>query len=399
MSSKSLEHLYLDEISLLSNKEFEDYIRLNLRKIRVHRRQFDIPVIGIAGSEGKTTAKRMLSAILSDRHPILETPPDCSTTSGVTSTLLKLNETHKYAVLELGIVESSQFEWAVRVAEPNVAVVTNIGEAHLASLGDKYLIADAKVELVRRLPEDGIAILNIDDDLVSGMGKFSPSSKILKFGLNKNAHFFANKIEYLGPNGIVFYVNGFYDFHLPIYGSTSIYNALAAISVARILGFEFEEIKHALEKNFSLLEHRGNLITHQDIHILNYTYDATINSVNKACESLAQFKPYSKKRVLVIGDLSNPGPDEKNVHLKLGYYIAALPIDVVVTIGENAKYVAEGIKKMNHNKKVLKTCDGNDALIKAVQNHIEPQTTLLFIGSKDLKLSEPLGEVLQYVKK
>ena len=207
----------------------------------------------------------------------------------------------------------------------------------MASLGDKHLIADAKVELIRRLPEDGFAILNIDDDLVSAMGKFSPSSKIIKFGLNKNAHFFANKIEYLGPDGVVFYVNGFYDFHLPIYSSTSIYNALAAISVARILGFEFEEIKKRLKKNFSLLEHRGNLINLNKTYILDYTYDATINSVNKACESLMQFKQFSQKRILVIGDITNPGPDEKGTHLKMGYYIAALPIDVVVTIGEKAK--------------------------------------------------------------
>ena len=397
MTSEKAEHLYLDEISLLGSEEYEAYIRLNLRKILAHRREHDIPVIGIAGAEGKTTAKRMLSAILSANHSVLETPPDCSTASGVTSTLLKLNEHHEFAIIELGIVESRQFEMAVKVAEPNIAVVTNIGEAHLASLGDKHLIADAKVELVRRLPEEGFAILNIDDDLVSAMGKYSPSSKIIKFGLNKNAHFFANKIEYLGPDGIVFHVNGFYDFHLPIYGSTSIYNALAAISVARVLGFEFEEIRESLQKNFSLLEHRGNLIKHSDTYILDYTYDATINSVNKACESLMQFKGFSKKRVLVIGDINNPGPDAKSTHLAMGYYIAALPIDVVVTIGENAKYVAEGIKTMNHNKKILSVCEDNETLIESVKTYLEPESTLLFIGSRDLKLDEPLKEIIQYI--
>ena len=117
MASKNTEDRYLEEISLLPEKDFEDYIRLNLRKILAHRRNYNIPVIGIAGAEGKTTAKRMLSAILSDDHNVLETPPDCSTTYGVTSTLLRLNDSHRFAILELGIVESKQFEWAVKVAE------------------------------------------------------------------------------------------------------------------------------------------------------------------------------------------------------------------------------------------------------------------------------------------
>ena len=207
MRKENSKNLYSDEISLLAEEGSEDYVQLNLRRIQAQRLKFDIPVIGIAGAEGKTTTKRMLSAILSKSNNILETPPNCSSTSGVTETLLKLDKSHKLAILELGIVEPEQFIKAVKVSRPNIAVVTNIGEAHLASMGDKFLIADVKTELVRKLPKDGCAILNIDDDLVSALANFSPTPRVIKFGLNPNAHFYANKIQYLGPEGIVFYVN------------------------------------------------------------------------------------------------------------------------------------------------------------------------------------------------
>ncbi len=393
MRKENSKNLYSDEISLLAEEGSEDYVQLNLRRIQAQRLKFDIPVIGIAGAEGKTTTKRMLSAILSKSNNILETPPNCSSTSGVTETLLKLDKSHKLAILELGIVEPEQFIKAVKVSRPNIAVVTNIGEAHLASMGDKFLIADVKTELVRKLPKDGCAILNIDDDLVSALANFSPTPRVIKFGLNPNAHFYANKIQYLGPEGIVFYVNSYYPFHLPIFSSTSIYNALTAISVARYLGVDFADIQFGLEHKFSLLPHRGNLLKKNGVYILDYTYDATINSVNRACESLVQFKPYSQQLILVIGDLSNPGPKKKQAHLKIGYYIAALPIHTIITIGEDAKYIAEGVKRMNYSNKTVKSVRHNDELIQILPDFLTPDATVLFIGSKDLKLSKPMNEI------
>ena len=397
MSSKKTEKLYSDEISLIAGKDVEDYVLLNLRKIQQHRRMFNIPVIGIAGSEGKTTTKRMLSAILSPQFKVLETPPNCSTTDGVTSTLLKLNESHDFAIIELGIVDPGQFERAVKVVGPTVGTIVNIGESHLATHGDKYIIADAKVELVKNLPSNGYAILNIDDDLVSGMGRFASTSNIIKFGLNKNAQFYASKIEYLGPNGIVFYLNGYYPFYLPIYSSAAIYNALAAISIARILGIEFSQMKENLESGFSLLEGTGNLITRKNAYFLDYTYDATINSVHKACESLAQFKSYSKKLILVIGDISNPGPKVEETHRKIGYYISALPIHMVFTIGDDARYILDGIRHINHSQKNTDHAADAPELLQKLSAAIESQSTVLFIGSKEQQLNRAVREIQKLV--
>lgn len=389
------EDLYSDELSLITSEDSRDIVELNLKQILKRRQQFNIPVIGIAGADGKTTTKRMISSILSTSYNLLETPLDCNTQDGVTTTLLRMNEEHDIALLELGIVLPEQFERAVQVAKPNIAVITNIGEAHLATMGDKYLIADAKVELVRNLPRDGYAVLNIDDELVSGMARFSPTPNIIKFGLNKNARFNANNIEHLGPDGIRFTVNGYYQFHLPIYSTAMIYNALAAIAVARIFNIDFPTIQETLQTRFELLSHRGNLIRTNDLFILDHTYDATINSVTKACESLAQFKPFSEHLILVIGDIRNPGPKPKETHLKMGYYIAALPIDTVITVGKFAKYIARGIKQLNHTKKRIRTCKDVSALQKQLPDELPPQATVLFIGSRDLHIERVLPQLIE----
>jgi UDP-N-acetylmuramoyl-tripeptide--D-alanyl-D-alanine ligase len=255
------------------------------------------------------------------------------------------------------------------------------------------------VELIRQLSSEGFAVLNIDDDLVSGMESFSPTRRVIKFGFNNSAHFFASDIKYLGPEGIEFTVNNYYKFNLPVYSSTSISNALAAIAVARILNFDFEEIVSALRENFRLEKGRGDLISLQDLFILNHTYNATINSVTKACESLVQFRKFSQKSILILGDIENLGPNVKDIHLNLGFYLSALPIDIVITVGEHAKLVGEGIKKINHNDKRIHHCTKVEKLANTTFEMLTPHTTILMIGGKSLNLDSALNTFTGLINK
>ncbi|GAB4364296.1 MAG: hypothetical protein Kow0042_02800 [Calditrichia bacterium] len=398
MAEKVTGNIYSEEISLTADAEYQDYVQLNLRKIKEFRQGFQVPVIGIAGTEGKTTTKLMLASILSQRGPILETPLDCDSASDITSTILKLNKQHKYVLIELGLINRDQFKMAVDVSLPTIGLITTIGESHLAGLGDKYSIADTNVELIRRLPPNGFASLNIDDELVSGMDALSPTPQVVKFGFNVNAHFYASHIQYLGPEGMEFFVNDYYKFHLPIYGSTSISNALAAVSIARVLGLEYDEIKTGLENNFKLLPGRGNLIDLKDVYILDYTYNATLNAVTKACESLVQFKNFSKNLVLVLGNLESVGKSVENIHLNLGYYISALPINVVITVGDNAKFVGEGIRRINHNRKVISHVAEPESLPQTILDYLTPHTTLLMMGEKSLNLKGQLKKLIEQIQ-
>ncbi len=394
MSKKDFEKLYSEEISLLTPPEHSEYVQLNLKKIREFRNNFDLPVIGIAGADGKSTTKGMMAAILHQRGPVLETPLDCDSASGVTSTLLQLNKNTKYLLIELGIVNPEQFRLAVEIARPTVGAITNIGEAQLARLGDKHLFADAKVHLIRQLKEDDFAILNIDDELVSGLETFAATQRIIKFGFNNAAHFYATDINYLGPEGIKFTVNNYYPFSLPAYGSTAVSNALAAIAAARVLNLDFQEIQKGLKENFQLIAGRGNLVSVKDVHILDHTYNASINSVPKACESLVQFKKYSRNLILILGGVEDLGTASADIHMNFGYYISAMPIDTVITVGEDARKVGEGIRRINHTKKNIQHCPEPDALPECLLNMLTPQTTILMTGGKSLNLSAQLQKII-----
>lgn len=398
MIKKNLDKLYSEEISPATSPEYAEYVHLNLKKIKEFRKNFQIPVIGVAGADGKTTTKGMLSAILGQRGKILQTPLDCDSASIVSSTLLRLNNDYSYCLIELGIFNQEQFKLAVEMSQPDIGIVTNIGEAHLAKLGDKYLIANANVELIRHLKADGYAVLNIDDELVSEMDTFAGTQRILKFGFNHAAHFHAAEIKYLGPDGMMFLVNNYYKFHLPIYSSTSVSNALAAIAAARILNFEFDEIQNGLKNQFKMIPGRGNFIELGDVFILDHTYNATINSVTKACESLVQFKNFSKNLILVIGSMDELGEKTINIHKNIGYYISALPIDMVITIGQDANYIAEGIRQINHNKKLLYHCQTAEQLPQTILNLLSPNTTILMTGGKSLNLKDYLANIIAKIK-
>jgi UDP-N-acetylmuramoyl-tripeptide--D-alanyl-D-alanine ligase len=242
-------------------------------------------------------------------------------------------------------------------------------------------------------------VLNIDDDLVSGMESFAQTQRIIKFGFNQAAHFYATEINFLGPDGVEFTLNNNYKFNLPVYSSTAVSNALAAIATARILDFEFEEIIEGLKKNFKLIPGRGNFKAIGDIQILDHTYNATVNSVTKACESLVQFKKYSNKLILVLGSLEDLGDEAKEIHRKIGFYISALPIDVVLTVGNDARFVGEGIRQINHNKKLVKHASKPIEIPEVIPKYIEPKTTLLMIGGKSLKLSSHLKKLISVLKK
>lgn len=398
MIKKNLDKLYSEEISPATSPEYAEYVHLNLKKIKEFRKNFQIPVIGVAGADGKTTTKGMLSAILGQRGKILQTPLDCDSASIVSSTLLRLNNDYSYCLIEMGIFNQEQFKLAVEMSQPDIGIVTNIGEAHLAKLGDKYLIANANVELIRQLKADGYAVLNIDDELVSEMDTFAGTQRILKFGFNHAAHFHAAEIKYLGPDGMMFLVNNYYKFHLPIYSSTSVSNALAAIAAARILNFEFDEIQNGLKNHFKMIPGRGNFIELGDVFILDHTYNATINSVTKACESLVQFKNFSKNLILVIGSMDELGEKTINIHKNIGYYISALPIDMVITIGQDANYIAEGIRQINHNKKLLYHCQTAEQLPQTILNLLSPNTTILMTGGKSLNLKDYLANIIAKIK-
>lgn len=391
---KKLIDLYGNEISTDIPEDIYDYVYLNLKRIRKYREQFNIPIIGITGKHGKTITKKMLSTILSTKGKVLETPLYSRTATNVTSTLIQLSTDYQYAIIEFGIQYERQFKLAVDITRPTIGIVTNIGESHHAYLGNQKVVSEIKGEVIKALPKDGAAVLNYDDDMASYMGKFSHTQNVIKFGLNPNSHFSASDIEYLGSRGIRFKINTLYDAHLNIYSTSDVYNALGAIATAKILGIDIEESISVLEKNLTLPQGRGNLIKFKDFCLLDYSYDASPDSINKAARSLSSFKDFKKKLIMIVGELGDYEGKTDTYHLSAGYFLGALPIDTFITVGDKAKLIADGVKKVNGSKKDIQSASKDENnIVEILKKVLVPNSIVMITGNHIQNLGETVAQI------
>ncbi len=382
-----LNDLYGFEITTDISPDVYEYVLLNLKRIKNYRLQFDIPIVGIAGRHGKTITKKMITTILQSRGKVLETPLFSRTATNITSTLLKLDEQIDYAILEFGIQHENQFKLAVDIASPTHAILTNIGESNYAYLGDKVLVSEIKAELIKQIPENGVVLLNFDDDLCSMLDRYAKTPNVIKFGLNPNSHFHATSIEYLGPEGVKFKINDIFEVHLAVYTTGEIYNALAAIGLARTLDFDIEESARLLSENFRMPSGRGNLIETNKMWLLDFSYDASPESLSKASRSLIDFKKYSEKLILIVGEMGDFGDNNQFYYHNAGYFLGALPIDTFITIGKKTRLLADGVKKVNHHSKVhvLPGID-MEKILGILEKEIKPKSTVLVTGSYQQEL-------------
>lgn len=392
-NTSPLDELYGEQLSTRGNPQIDYLIRLNLEKIRKKRMQYDLPVIGITGSNGKTITKTMIAKILSPIGAVLETPYDCQTSYKVTSTIRSLNESHKFAVIELGIHSQENIDRAIYVTEPNIGIVTNVGDAHLAYLRNRYNIAATKNALIKKLPADGFAILNKDDELTNEMIKISSTKNIVRFGLSREADFFASDIQNLGPEGTKFKVNHTFDLKMKIFSISDIYNALAAISAARVLGISFDDIFERLSQ-FTLPDGRGRVLDLDGKILIDDLYDNSVNSARKAAQTLLGFRNHSDKLGLILGDLYDFEGNRDEAFRSLGHYLSVFSFDYFIFIGENAELFAEGVRIIPQGKQVFVFETIEDAK-ETIMTYFKPNSSFLLKGDISCDVRFFLDRIIQ----
>ena len=337
--------MILDSKRKLSGAERRKYVTL--------RRQFRKPVIGITGNLGKTTTQEMLKTILEARGKVLRNRQGFGTWSNNIKTLDKLSAEYDYAIFEFDYQRGDNFAEILRLIKPTIGIVTNIGEAHLSYLSTMMKVALRKSEVVKYLARGGLAILNKDDELSSALADYIPTKNIIKYGLSHSCDYFASDIKQVGPAGIEFKLNGKEPVSLPLYSTMDVYSFLAATAAAVNIGFELDEILHVFRKNFVMPAGRGRLHKVGRYYVLDESYIATPRSLSKAARSLIGFKAYTKKLILVVGDMSNAGVNVEDQHLNMGYFLSALPIDHLITVGEYASYIGQGASLIRSRKKKI----------------------------------------------
>jgi UDP-N-acetylmuramoyl-tripeptide--D-alanyl-D-alanine ligase len=354
---------------------------------RFHRQKFNIPIIVITGSNGKTTTKEMLFWVLTKNFKVLKNYGTKNNHIGLPLTLLELNHTFDMAVLEAGTNHPGEIDYLAGISSPNIAIITNIGPAHLEYLKDLNGVFQEKISLLNHLKKPYIAILNSDDQLLNRISKRKgKKSFILGFGMQNKTDFFATEVKNLSARP-EFLVNQNRRFTLKTPGSCNIYNALAAISIARIFGMDYKDIADRLS-TFSLPENRLNLIKLDNIRFINDTYNSNPSSLKQALDVLDKFQITGRK-IFVMGDMLELGSYGKSFHRMAGERVAHI-CDVFITVGRLSKFAADTAGRNGFNKRNIFTCESTQEAKGVLFNKIlpGPDDVVLVKGSRSMKMEE-----------
>lgn len=316
-----------------------------LKKIaKYYRSILDIQVVGISGSMGKTSTKEMVAAVLAQKYRVLKTEGNYNNEIGLPLTIFRIEAAHQVAVLEMGISEPGEMSRLAQVARPDIGVLTNIGYCHMETLFNREGIFKAKTEMFQYLAEGGRVVLNGDDDWLStvtevnhikpcffGMG----SGNDVRMGELYDADFYGTSCEVcLGEEQL--------DLHIPLPGTHQIYNALAAAAVGRILGLTGEQICRGIE-TVQTVSGRGKIVQTNGLTVIDDCYNANPASMKAGLDLLGQA---DGRKVAVLGDMFELGPEEGRLHFEVGEYAALGRADCLICIGTLAKELYRGAKSV-----------------------------------------------------
>ena len=307
---------------------------------RAYREKFDIPVVGVSGSVGKTSTKEMLYAVLSQKFKTHKTQGNLNNELGVPLTLLSMPEDTEAAVIEMGISGFGEMTRLSEMAQPTVCVLTIIGCCHLENLGDRDGVLKAKTEMFKNARENAAFVLNGDDDKLSTVSEVNGTRPIF-FGLDSGNDYFAENIENNGEGGVsctLCFGGKRLDVTIPAIGSYMVSNALAAVAVGRLLGLSDEQLKNGVEA-YKTVGSRANVINANGIRIIDDCYNANPTSVKASLDTLMNF---GGRKVAVLGDMKELGSNELSLHFDTGAYAKEIGVDSVIAVGPLAKELARG---------------------------------------------------------
>jgi UDP-N-acetylmuramoyl-tripeptide--D-alanyl-D-alanine ligase len=338
-----------------------------------------LAVAGITGSNGKTTVKEMTAAILAVNAPVLFTQGNLNNDIGVPLTLLRLDERHRYAVVEMGANHAGEIAYTSRYAQADVAVITNAGAAHIEGFGSLDGVAKAKGELIETLKEDGVAVINHDDDYFDYWRSIAGNRRILSFGLNEGAdvtaraiktevrdHAFVTSFELVTALGAI-------AVRLKVAGRHNVVNALAATAASLALGIGLEQIKQGLDSVKPVTGRLQPLVGRLGNIIIDDTYNANSASLKAGLDVLANFagKPW-----LVLGAFGELGPDSAKMHEDMAELIKTAGVRRLLAVGADSRNT---VRAFGEGATFF---EQQQDLIDALKQELKGDETILIKGSR-----------------
>lgn len=371
-------------IDVIEVKDRRDaYVKL----AKFYREQFNIPFIEVIGSSGKTTTKEMIGNVIREEMPALVGLHNYNAPAGVAFNIFQLRDYHRAAVLEVGMKGFGIMKYSSNMVQPNIAVITCIHRAHLARLGSIENIIDAKAEILECLSEDGVLIINGEDEFSSKFPIDKYKGKIIRFGFSDKFDIWASNIRYnefktdFKANGKGFII----DCSINTFGKYNVGNALAAIAVGMHLGLSEEKIAKGLS-NFRPIYRRQRI--HEGIYnttLIDDNFNANPDSTKLLIQEMAYF---DKKRplILVMGDMEGPKNEveeyARKVHFMIGEEIGKLNIYKLIAIGKWAKEYINGALSVGVSGSKLIYYENVQEAHNHIKDYVIPESLVLFKGSE-----------------
>lgn len=399
-----------------------------------YREKYPIPVIGITGSVGKTTTKEMVSAALEVSHNVLKTVGNMNSQVGLPIMMLKLKKEHELGVIEMGMSEEGEMARLCSIAQPEAAVMTNIGVSHIAQLKTRENIRKEKMNIINSFVKGNVLVLNGDDDLLGEAAlvwekreigiDLSPLTaeklkecQVITYGIQGSYDFTASDIKTIAEETtfLVTYPKTKQDLKtdilsekllpdsgkvtetvsevvvLKVPGIHNVYNALAALAIAWHYGIPVCKAKEGL-KNYRPIAMRGQIVSSNGMKIIDDSYNASPDSMKSSISVLKELE-HVTRRIAVLADVKELGEISQQCHYEVGEYIAEVNLDCVVTVGTEARYITKAIQD---KKAQIEThsFENNKEAVSFLKGYLKTGDGILVKGSRGMETDEIVKELL-----
>lgn len=363
--------------------------RLAMGELAAYWRQhLGTPLIAVTGSNGKTTTKEMIAAIMQlhvgGADKVLATAGNFNNDIGMPLTLLRLRPFHRSAVIEMGMNHLGEIDYLTRIARPNVAVINNAGTAHIGELGSRENIAKAKAEIFAGLADNGIAVINADSEFYSYWRGLNNARRVLTFGLHAEADV---RGEILVNDAFkLHYQHASVTLTLAVPGTHNMMNALAAAAASLAAGATLDEVAQGLQGFGGVKGRLQQKAAANGAKVIDDTYNANPDSMKAALDVL---RHYSQRTVFVMGDMGELGDDAEAMHAEIGRYAKAHGIDAMYALGTHTKAAIKAFGESGRH------FDAIEQLVTALQADTSEQDIVLIKGSRFMQMERVVNTLVE----
>ena len=363
---------------------------------KAKRSLYDIPVVAITGSVGKTSTKDVIAEVMAQKFNVQKTQGNKNNRLGVPLTIMSLRN-HDALVIEMGMNHLGEIHELTNIAKPTLSVISNIGTSHIGNLGSRENILKAKLEILDGMTNKKV-IINNDNDMLHKWNLEDENAEKITFGIHEKSIYMASKVKMTEEsNEFSVELNSTeYKFTTQKPGEVFILNALSAIAVGMEYDIPIDKMQKAIA-NAEITKNRLDIEKVNDILLIKDYYNASFESIKPSLEYLANLD--RGRKIAVLGDIKEVGSFSKEIHEKVGKEVAKNKIDMLVTVGEEAKNIAKMAVEEGMNAKNVYSCDLNEQAIKILNNMLVQGDTVLLKASNSMKFGEIYDGISNYISK